>query len=241
MNNTNSKECFSKKIWIVLMAIVFVVSVILSGLFFVIIEERSEENLYGAELNVKEFSPIVVAEGLQITAMGDYAGLYLEDGSNEVVSSVMMMVLENTSDMDLQLARIKVVYADYIAEFEVTNLPSGEKITLLEKNRRQFTDENPLKFYAENIVFFEQQMDTMEDIFEIVPGEGFVEIKNKSDEDIDGTTMIYYKNMAGDTLYGGITYRVGMEKTIPSKGSVKVLTNHFTEKNTRIMQIVNIE
>ncbi len=241
MDNKFSKKCFCKGVWIILMTAVFAVSVVLCGAFFEIFEEESEEFFYGSELKIKEFAPLVVAEGLQITAMGDYSGIYLEDGSDEVVSSVMMVVLENISDRDLQLARIKVVYTEYVAEFEATNLPSGDSVTLLEKNRRQTTEDNAVKFSAENIVFFEQKMDTMEDIFEVISGDGFVEIKNKSNKDIDGTTMIYYKNKAGDTLYGGITYRAGIEDTIPSGKSVRVLTNHFTEKNTKIMQIVNVK
>ena len=72
---------------------------------------------------------------LTILNIGNYTGVYMEDGSDEVLSGVMMIVLENNSEKDLQLARIYITYSDETAEFEVTNLPAGEKAVLLEKNR----------------------------------------------------------------------------------------------------------
>lgn len=76
---------------------------------------------------------ILVGDGLRILTISGYAGIYMEDGSDETVVDVMMLILENTSGQDLQLARIDVTYTDFTAEFEVTNLPAGEKVVLLEK------------------------------------------------------------------------------------------------------------
>lgn len=71
--------------------------------------------------------------GLEITDMAAYAGIYMEDGSNEIVSNIMMVVLKNTTEKDLQLARIELTFSDFSAKFEVTNLPAGASVVLLEK------------------------------------------------------------------------------------------------------------
>lgn len=70
---------------------------------------------------------VELGDGLRIERMDRYAGIYMEDGSNEVVQDVMMLQVRNTSEQDLQLARIRVHYADFTAEFEVTNLPAGSR------------------------------------------------------------------------------------------------------------------
>lgn len=230
-----------KKLWLIITACVLLVLVVVGGVFIAIGNKDKLPSFNGSDLNIKRFTPVEVYEGLQITSMGDYSGLFLEDGSDEVVASVMMVVLENTSDKDLQLARIKAEYTDFTAEFEATNIPAGESVVLLEKNRRKFASESCNKLSAENVVFFQENMSLMEETFKTESGDGFVELENISNEAVQGVTYIYYKNTAGDTLYGGITYRAKVEETIPVGKTVKVLTNHFSEKNTEVMQIVNVK
>ncbi len=230
-----------KKLWMIITALVLAVLVIAGAVFVAITNNNKLPPFKGSDLNIQKFTPVSVYEGLQITSMGDYSGLFLEDGTDEVVTSVMMIVLENTSDKDLQLARVKAVYSDFTAEFEATNIPAGESVVLLEKNRRKSVDVSFKELLAEDVVFFQENMSLMEETFKVKSGEGFVELENISSEDVQGVTYIYYKNTAGDTLYGGITYRAKIEETIPVGKSVRVLTNHFTEKNTEIMQIVNVK
>ncbi len=237
INNTGAP----KKLWLIIAAVILAVLVVLGSVLAVVIGGDKLPSFNGSELNIRKFTPITVYEGLQVTTMGDYSGLFLEDGSDEIVTSIMMIVLENTSQKDLQLARIKAESEGFTAEFEATNLPAGEKVVLLESNRRKTSGENYTALYAEDVVFFQENMSLMEDTFKATFGEGFVELENISGEDVEGTTYIYYKNIADDTLFGGITYRARIEEEIPKGESVRVLTNHFSEKNTEIMQIVNVK
>lgn len=180
-----------------------------------------------------EQGPILLQDGLQIIRMGSYAGMYMEDGSNEIVSDVMMLILENAGTQDLQLARINVVYADYTAEFEVTNLPVGEKVVLLELNRKSW-QEGYERVEAENVVFFQQPMDLRDGMLELNGSEGSIEVKNISGEDIDGVIYIYYKNSASDLLYGGITYRAKVEG-LSAGESQRVMTGHYSPDSCRLL------
>ena len=65
----------------------------------------------------ESFSPVALQDGLMITGIGRYAGIFMEDGSEDVVSGVMLLVLENTSASDLQLARIDLEYAILLRSF----------------------------------------------------------------------------------------------------------------------------
>ena len=79
-----------------------------------------------------------LSDTLEIDYIGAYAGIFMEDGTDDVVSNLMMLILKNTGEKDLQLARINLHYADFVANFEVTNLPAGESVVLLERNRHEY-------------------------------------------------------------------------------------------------------
>ena len=55
------------------------------------------------EQEATEPQVVELEEGLQILYIGKYAGMYMEDGTNEPVANVMMTILENTGNADLQL------------------------------------------------------------------------------------------------------------------------------------------
>lgn len=176
--------------------------------------------------------------GLTITTVGSYTGIYMEDGSDEVVTGVMMILLENGSGQDLQLARIQMEYDSMTAEFEVTNLPAGERVVLLERSRQSPPEERCSDIRVENLVFFSQPMDLMEEKLEIVGGDGYLDVRNISGEALTGDVYIYYKNSASDLLYGGITYRARIEDGLDADGAVRVLTGHFSEGSSRIVHVV---
>lgn len=180
----------------------------------------------------------VLSQELEITLVGSYAGIYMEDGSDEIVSDVMMIVLKNTSDADLQLARIDLIYEDFVAEFEVTNLPAGESVVLLEKNRRSDTGSQYEEAQVRNVVFFSEPMSLAEDKFEIVANKGSIELTNISETDVAGDIYIYYKNSASDLLYGGITYRARIEGGLAAGETARVITGHYDPDNSVILDVV---
>ncbi len=178
------------------------------------------------------------ADGLRITGIRGYTGIYMEDGSDEIVSNVMMILLENTSEQDLQLARIDIQYADFTAEFEVTNLPAGESAVLLEKNRLNMPEDDCISIEARNIAFFQTPMSLMEDTFEITGGNGYLDVKNISDSATGGKVYVYYKHASSDLLYGGITFRATVNEPIAPGETIRILTNHYTADNSRILAVV---
>lgn len=178
---------------------------------------------------------------LSVIHIGKYAGIYMEDGSDEVVSDLMMLVLRNDGTQDLQLARISLHYSDYTAQFEVTNLPAGESVVLLEKNRLPYDSADFLSAEVANVVHFPTPMSMMEDQFEITGGDGYLDVTNISDSDISGEIFIYYKNSATDLLYGGITYRARISNGIRAGETVRVTTNHYYADACRLLMVTYSE
>lgn len=180
---------------------------------------------------------IELTDGLVIHDMGSYAGIYMEDGTNEPVADVMMIILENTSEQDLQLARISIEYENFTAEFEVTNLPVGEKIVALEKNRHPEVSGDYLSIRTKNVVFFPELMGLQEDRIKIEGANGTLTVTNISGEDITGDIYVYYKNSASDLLYGGITYRVAVRGGLEAGQSSTVIAGHYTPNNCRLVLV----
>lgn len=180
---------------------------------------------------------IDLSDGLRIEMIGGYTGIYMEDGSNQTVSDVMMILLSNQSGKDLQIARIYFTYTDFTAEFEVTNLPAGERVVVLEKNRKSETAENYLSVEVQNVAFFPEAMDLAEDRISIAAMNGMLEITNITEEDILGPVFIYYKNCATDLLYGGITYRVTISEGLKAGETRTVIAGHFTKQNSRLLMV----
>lgn len=181
--------------------------------------------------------PMVLSDELQILSVSKYAGMYMEDGTNEIVLDVMMIILENTGTQDLQLARISIRYPDATAEFEVTNLPAGEKIVLLEKNRMAMTAEEPLSAVVRNVVFFPENMKLQEESIRISGSNGSMEITNISGEDISGDIYVYYKNSETDLLYGGITYRTSVKGGLKAGETILIPAGHYSPDTSRILMV----
>lgn len=188
-------------------------------------------------LTAAEQKPVELEQGLRIIRMDSYAGVYMEDGSDEIVSDVMMLIVENGAAQDLQLARIDVAYGDFTAEFEVTNLPAGEKVVVLEKNRHSSVSEEYRSVSSRNVVFFPEGMGLQEDRLEITGQQGSIDVKNISETDVAGDIYVYYKNSASDILYGGITYRAKIENGLAVGETKRVLTGHYSPDNCTVVMV----
>ena len=206
-------------------------------------QESTGENteMLQTQPQMTEPAALELTDGLRILSVSKYTGMYMEDGTNEIVSDVMMIVLENGSEKDLQLARISLEYADMTAEFEVTILPAGEKAVLLEKNRQPMRPEEPLSVQTRNVLFFPEKMQLREDLLQITGSNGSLKVTNISGGDIAGDIYIYYKNSASDLLYGGITYRTSVKGGLVAGESASIIAGHYAPESCRILQVEIIE
>ena len=177
-----------------------------------------------------------LAHQLRISDIDEYAGIYLEDGTDDVVSEIMMIELKNESEEDLQLARIYITYNEAVAEFEVTNLPAGSSAVLLEKNKSQLPASEPVKIEVHNVVFFEDKMSLLQDKLEITGADGILDVKNITQEDISDDVYIYYKHEMNDKFYGGITYRVKV-KGIPAGETIRISAAHYQQDSSKILMV----
>lgn len=190
------------------------------------------------QIHVPENVTIPLGNQLKITDLGGYTGVFMEDGSDEIVSGVMMILLTNESDQTLQYAEITLGNAqNEKAYFSVTTLPPGCSAVLLEKNRKPFAVGYEA-IAVENVVFFPEEPSKMEDKLQIQAVEGAINITNISGEDITGTIQIYYKNSAADVYYGGITYMAKIQDGLKAGETRQLMPSHFRANSSSVMFIV---
>lgn len=179
---------------------------------------------------------LTMDRGLEIVDIGWYTGEYLEDGSNESVENILMILLANNGDEDIQYAEITLQVNGEPAQFVVTTLPAGEKMILLEQNRMPFVaGATYTNAEAANVAVFKDTMDTKAGQLKIQGLNGAVNVTNISGKDIEGDIVIYYKNVYGGTMYGGITYRITIQGGLKAGQVRQIMTRHFITDVSRIM------
>lgn len=172
--------------------------------------------------------------GLKVVSVGKYAGYYVEDGSDETVSDVCAITVENTSDKTVQYANLAVIVAGETYEFDVTTLPAGARAQLLELNRKA-APETTSGLSAVTVMYgaFEEEPSLNSDVLEITGEDTAITVTNISDKDL-GQIYVYYK-VAYDNLYiGGITYRVGIS-SLAAGQSATCYAGHYTVDYASIM------
>lgn len=179
--------------------------------------------------------------GLQITDAGKYAGLYMEDGSNEIVSDVMMVVVENNGDSDVQLAELTALCGGEEFSFSLTNLAVGERAVLLDRDRKPSAGGALDSAVLGTTALFPEPMELHEDVLQVSGLEGMLNVQNISDTDIDSDIYIYYKYAAQDVYYGGITFRVRIEGGLKAGELRQIPAGHYSPEGCAVVQVTIYE
>lgn len=173
-------------------------------------------------------------KGLQITQYGAYAGIYMEDGTDEIVSDVLYILVTNTSEAPLQYAEITLSGPAGDASFSLSTLLPGEKMVVLESGRMPCPEEGFTQAQTANVVFFDEPLSLCQEQLKLQVLETAINVSNISGEDITGDIVIYYKNYAGGLYYGGITYRARIEGGLQADALQQIMPTHF-DANSQIL------
>ena len=198
-------------------------------------EEAQESTIRFEEVQSAE---IPLPHGLVLQDIGSYTGMYMEDGSNEILSNILMVTVRNDGDRTVQYAEILVSGEEETARFALTTLPPGQSVVLLEQNRMTYEGGRQVTgIEADNVALFPEEPSVHADKLEVLPGNGVLKVTNITGEDISGDIVIYYKNASSDMLYGGITYRVTIAGGLKAGETRQTVAGHCSAAGSRIMFI----
>ena len=180
----------------------------------------------------------MVHNGLQVEKIGSYSGIFVEDGSDDVVSRILMVIVKNVGSQTVQYAELELTDGTTTAYFTLSSLPPGESAVVMEQNRMPYSNGKTLtQCSVHNVVLFDQEPSLNKDRIQVQALNGALNITNISGQDISGNVVIYYKNAASDMLYGGITYRTTITGGISAGEVRQIIANHFYPNGSRIMWI----
>ena len=159
-----------------------------------------------------------------VEKVGRYAGIFVEDGSDEIVSDVFAITVVNNSDKMLQYAQVVITCGGEEYTFDMSTIP---KKALPE-------DLSGAQTVLTTVTEFQEAPSTYPEVFELTPFEYSVNIKNVSKSDISGDVYVYYKTKVGDLYMGGITYRAKV--TDLAAGEEKsAYASHFYGSDSEIL------
>lgn len=191
---------------------------------------------YTFEEEVEGVTSFSLDRGLEILRYGRYVGLYMEDGSDDFVTDVMMIVVKNNSDKAIQYAKISLNGPAGEAVFTLTTLMPGDSVVVLEAGRKPYLDTDVYnQAVLQNVAYFAEEPSRLEDQLLIQPLEGGFNITNISGQDITGRISVYFKDVAGGMYYGGITYVCNIEGGMKADEVRQIMSSNFTESGSQVV------
>lgn len=145
---------------------------------------------------------------LELLGVGCYTGPYFEDGSDEEVSDVYAAVVKNNGADWVDFAVITMACGDQTATFEISALPGGTAVLVLESTRMGRTVgeacSNPHAICTEDLT---PHIYDFDDTFALYTSDGVINLKNISETSFENDILVYYKNYDYGLFLGGVTYR----------------------------------
>lgn len=176
--------------------------------------------------------------GLYITEVGSYTGPFLEDGSDEVVSGVLMIRVENRGESPVEYATVSIPVSAGQATFTLSALLPGETVLLLETNRLPWSSTESYQYpLLETPALFTKELALHADKLSVQLLDGGMNITNISGNAITGDIVIYYKNKQHGIYYGGITYRLRIPGGLKKDEICQLMSQHIHKGNTELLFI----
>ena len=173
---------------------------------------------------------------LKVTAVGRYTGAYVEDGTDEKVTDVLALIVENTGDSWVEYAELTMDCGGETARFVLSVLPAGSSALLMEMSRMTYAPgtDYSVKGEAKAAELNTGVMDFSGE-FVLYPDDGVINVENVSGEDHPETVAVCYKNHRNGLYIGGICYRARFENGIAAGEIAQSIQTHYTNEDSVIL------
>ena len=105
-----------------------------------------------------------------VEKVGRYAGIFVEDGSDEIVSDVFAITVVNNSDKMLQYAQVVITCGGEEYTFDMSTIPAGARAQVLEKNKKALPEDlSGAQTVLTTVTEFQEAPSTYPEVFEITP------------------------------------------------------------------------
>lgn len=178
----------------------------------------------------------IPGSNLVVENAASYDGLFIEDGSDESISGVTVLLLRNAGNTGIEYAEVSIERDGIPLQFIVSDLPAGGTVVVQEKNKTLYQEGNWTTCTAKvaEVPEFEMSEDRVR-VEET--GEQTLTITNLTDETIPSVRIFYKFYLADeDTYVGGITYTVQITN-LEAGSSQSVSPSHYLKGSSKVMMI----
>lgn len=166
---------------------------------------------------------------------GMFSGQFVEDGRDELVENVAVVLVTNRTDRFLDFATLTFDIDGRTATFILSGLPAGRSAWVMEATRMTATNSSVFT-YLNCVDAFRDDVTASTDKVTITSDGNMLTAVNNTSETLEGV-FIYYRTLHTDgNFLGGITYRVDFGTLEPGT-PVETLAGHFNKDTTEIVRI----
>ena len=163
---------------------------------------------------------------LVIEKLAPYNGMYVEDGSNQNVADVAMILVRNEGDYPVEYAEIAMEHGDESRIYRISALPAGESMVVQEQTRQGVPEKAPSACKA--LVVQRAQM-------------GMAAEQVSVTENGDGTLTVYKYYMKNEDMFvGGIAFTVRITR-LGAGSETTIQPSHYTSDSSRIVMVSTYE
>ena len=233
----------SKKIIIplVIIAVVAVVALLIckcKGLIGGTDTEQTYEQIVTEKFESGDIETDASVNGISVVSVDTIMGMYVEDGSDDVLSDILTVTFRNDADVTLQYAKLILSIGEEDYFFDISTVPPGQSVRAMEINRKSLVSaDGDVSLNQENIVWFNEEPSMCEDVLSVEQSSNGIVLKNISSDTITAPVYVFYKNYVDGVLIGGITYRAGTDKDIKPGETVVLSAGHFDPEVSQLMFI----
>ena len=159
-----------------------------------------------------------------------YDGQFVEDGSDEDVSGIAVLILTNKGNTPVEYADVEL--GDY--QFIASAIAPGATVIVQEADRKGYTSTNSFvcKTHIANIDAFDYSDDV-----NVEENETSLKVTNVSGSDIPCVRIFYKLYMEEEDVYvGGITYTAKITD-LSAGDSVDITPTHYLQGYSKIMMV----
>lgn len=188
------------------------------------------------EMNTLTFPYAIPGTDLVISQVNSYDGIFLEDGSDQTVTGISVIVLENQGKTGVEYANITLTQNGKQLQYKATALPAGAKIVVQEASAAAYSDDVYTACTADvaQMEIFEMSSS----LVKVVENEdGSLSVTNLGTETIPCVRIFYKFAMEKGEIYvGGITYTAKIIQ-LESGATQQVYLSHYAAGSSEIMMI----
>lgn len=171
---------------------------------------------------------------LTYSQFGRYSGAYVEDGSDDPVTDVAIILVKNPTSDFLEYARVEYDIGGQKAVFVVRGLPPGAAAWVLEASRLTIQPGSVFSLVDEVTSFGSPGIGS--DGLKLTADAGVITALNETEVNLHNVYIYYRQCHTDGNFLGGICYRVSLGMLEPGK-PVTVTAGHFDPENGKIVKI----